>query len=195
MKKLIGFSITELLIAIGVLGLISAFAIPKLLRTQEESKLRAIGKETASTLKLAYAKYKLNHGISDQTRAYDIVQELNYVKVKTTPMDKIYGSAGEISCTISPCYLLENGASIWVNTGNRFGSTEAKHSYVYFVLDPDGKLNSSDWNSPNKALQVNLYRNGRVSHASDCVEGDLTYQGGYEDWCPNTWGKPKWIDW
>ena len=59
-----GFTLAELLIALAILGVIATFAIPKVLNSQQDGKLNAIGKETAAALSEAYQVYRLNSTVT-----------------------------------------------------------------------------------------------------------------------------------
>lgn len=49
-KLLSGFTLAELLIALAILGVISAFAIPKILSAQQNEKKEAVTRETLGTI-------------------------------------------------------------------------------------------------------------------------------------------------
>lgn len=53
------FSLAELLIVLAILGLISAFAVPKLLSAQKSSKKQVVFKETFATMSQLAHKAKL----------------------------------------------------------------------------------------------------------------------------------------
>jgi prepilin-type N-terminal cleavage/methylation domain-containing protein len=46
----LGFTLAELLIALGILGVIATFAIPKILVAQQDTKRKAVLKETMAAL-------------------------------------------------------------------------------------------------------------------------------------------------
>lgn len=49
-SKKLGFTLSELLISLAILGLIAVFAIPKVVQALTEQQLKAAGKEAISTL-------------------------------------------------------------------------------------------------------------------------------------------------
>lgn len=50
MKTIPGFTLAELLIALGISGVIATFAIPKILAAQTNGKYKAVAKEAAGTM-------------------------------------------------------------------------------------------------------------------------------------------------
>jgi Tfp pilus assembly protein FimT len=62
-KWQVGFTLAELFIALGILGMIATFTIPKVLQTQQGNQYRSAAKETAAMVSEAYAAYSLTHQV------------------------------------------------------------------------------------------------------------------------------------
>lgn len=121
MRKAVGFTLAELLIALGILGVIATFTIPKVLQTQQDVKFKAIIKEVAGMMSAAFHAYKLNNTVSTSTGTSDLVAFFNYVKIDTvSTIDDVLGF-GSLSCS-SPgrCYVLHNGAKVRTESDNLF---------------------------------------------------------------------------
>jgi len=90
-----GFTLAELLISLVILGVIAAFAIPKILQSQQNQQEKAIFKETLSTLsQLAKNRNGQSFGSVGEEQAY-FQSNLNYT----------YSPSPDI-------YYLHNGAII-----------------------------------------------------------------------------------
>ncbi|HEY9746586.1 MAG TPA: type II secretion system protein [Oculatellaceae cyanobacterium] len=75
------FTLAELLIALGILGVIATFAIPKVLSSQQDSKKKAVLQETISALNAAFTPACLRKEVSDANFGTFIRTHINAVKV------------------------------------------------------------------------------------------------------------------
>jgi prepilin-type N-terminal cleavage/methylation domain-containing protein len=203
-----GFTLTELLIALGILGVIAAFTIPKVLPKGQGSSHKAVVKEAVAMMQGAYAAYQLNNSVSGDFRIAYITQHLNYVRVDTSSsFDGLNGRTGSHTCgSTAPCLRLHNGGLIhyWSTAAdtptqrNYLGGTTNQH-YVYFIVDPDGKLTSpSNIEGPGRAMAFGLYYNGNVRPLVNCVVGDVTGESGsIISYCPGDPPStiPSWFSW
>lgn len=189
-----GFTLAEMLIAVSVLGVIATFTIPKVLQAQTDAKYAAIGKETFSMIAEAYARYQQQHAISSATGPKDLTPYMNYVRVDTTStIDHLPGYAS-LSCNSQGrhCLQLHNGAILRITEFNHFCSTDSDQ-YIFFVLDPDGKYSGS-LDGPGKALQIQLYTNGRMNTMANIQGTDNTCLTN----TPQNYGTepdPDWFTW
>lgn len=174
-----GFTLSELLIALAVLGVIATFTIPKVLQSQQDSKYNTIAKEAASAVSDAYNSLRLAGKASTSSQMQDLTPYLNYVKVdSTTIIDNIPGIV-DASCADAnrQCLVLHNGAYLRYGTG-------ASHTFtgdgglIWFYIDPDGKRSGTS-NGTGKSVQFNLYQNGRIT--------SIGMDGGSSD--------PDWFKW
>ena len=178
-----GFTLAELLIALAILGVIATFAIPKVLNSQQDGKLNAIGKETAAALSEAYQVYRLNSTVTTATVFGDMTQYLNYVAVdSTTAMTNWSCSDGGWR---SPCLILHNGGAITWGVGGfqEFGGT-AVNNAVWVDLDPDGT-------GPAEHVAFDLYYNGAIRTRADGVPLGVANGGG----ALSNVADPNWFSW
>jgi prepilin-type N-terminal cleavage/methylation domain-containing protein len=78
--RLNAFTLAEILIALGLLGVIAAFTIPKVLSTSNNQKYTAMAKEVAATIAEAYQSYSINNAITATTRTNDVLSFINYAQ-------------------------------------------------------------------------------------------------------------------
>lgn len=100
MSKQQGFTLTELLIALVLLGVIASFAIPKVLKATADQKTAAVVKETAAMLEDAYYGNRLN-GDTYATNLYTyIIDDLNYTARNTGALATLtgYPAAAATNC-------------------------------------------------------------------------------------------------
>lgn len=199
-----GFSLSELLVALLILGQIATFTIPKVLQSQQSSQYKATTKELASMVAEAYSIYRLKNTPSQYTEIEDLTPYMNYIKKETSgSIDHVYGNSGSVSCNATaPCLQFANGAKLWYygrwggpTSGNYFGGT-ANDRYIYVYIDPDGQLNSpGTTNGPGKSVHISLYFNGRLSDLQSCKATDGTnFDGVDEYWC-GSMVNPPWFSW
>ena len=157
-----GFTLAELLISMGLLGLIATFAIPKILQAQQNGKYNAMAKEVAATFSAAFDAYKQTGAVSATTKPSDFASYFNYVRRNTTaPMDDVQGFS-TIDCTDPTvhCYELHNGGAIYME-GTSFGGTGSSN-YIWIGFDPDNYY-PGNTTGPYKAVEFVLYYNGRLT--------------------------------
>jgi prepilin-type N-terminal cleavage/methylation domain-containing protein len=112
-----GFTLSELLIALAILGIIATFAIPKVLQSQQDSKKKAIFRETLAALSDATYMGTVTHELDSATtgatmRAY-YSKRLNYVKACTASITEgCFATTDVASCQDTSGYLLHNGAGL-----------------------------------------------------------------------------------
>lgn len=68
-----GFTLSELLIALGILGIIAAFSIPKILNTQRDNRYNASAHEVAAAIGEAYSLYTKSTSLTSSANAYTIL--------------------------------------------------------------------------------------------------------------------------
>ncbi len=123
-RSLQGFTLSELLVSLAVLGLIAAFAIPKVLTAVGQSSARAIGSELMATVSEAYESVKAqsNGVVPRSTSADNLTDRMNYVTKTGT--------------SATPILTLQNGATITYNVADTFANGTT--GVVGFNIDPDG---------------------------------------------------------
>jgi prepilin-type N-terminal cleavage/methylation domain-containing protein len=186
MKK--GFTLSELLIALAILGVIATFAIPKVLQAQADSKYKAIVKEAAGMLSEAYQRQKLQSGITANTTASQFAAFFNYVKIDNSlVIDEDVGGTWTCNSIGDDCMVLHNGAVINYIRNGYLGGTGANRA-IWFMIDPDGKASSSG------SISLWLFYNGRIMDSSALPSSTCINTGG-GDWCSTSFSVPAWFSW
>lgn len=187
-----GFTLSELLIALVILGLIATFTIPKVLQSQQESRFKAVGKEVASMLSGAYQAYQQQNTASAATSINNLTPFMNYVRVATNGLT-LDDNPTQASCTCTaaiPCLVLHNGGVARYTNGETFNNTAATNA-LGFEVDPDG-VYSGTTNGQGKMLSLFLYFNGRIS-TYGTISPNACSSGGCVS--TNASRDPSWFAW
>jgi prepilin-type N-terminal cleavage/methylation domain-containing protein len=107
-----GFSLTELLVALLIIGNIAAFSIPKILNSQQNSQKKAVFRETLSAVnEIMYLGMMKGEIRADNNGTY-IISKLNATKI--CPVDVNLGCWTPAMGTMTslPGVVLPNGAVI-----------------------------------------------------------------------------------
>lgn len=195
MRPVGAFTLAELLISLAILGVIAVFTIPKILQTQQDSKLRATAKEVASMLSGAHSAHRHAGTLNASTRAMDLTPYMNYVRVATDSdpscgYDSYAGDPSTYPCDDAGAghttLRLHNGALLMTDHPS-FGGTGATNA-IWFYLDADGKPTGK-----GDSLWFVLYYNGRITTWGDCTPGT---QDSSQVWpCPDPAQDPPWFAW
>jgi prepilin-type N-terminal cleavage/methylation domain-containing protein len=155
-----GFTLSELLVSLSVLGLIAAFAIPKVLTAVDSQATKAVGKEAISMITAAYDSLKAdNNGIvGKSTSATALARKMNYVS--TTPAIPPTGNAAG-----TVAMVLHNGGSISFTGADSFTPVTAgtEPGMMTFNVDPNGTTTTTGVG----AVTVCLGYDGRLFLAND----------------------------
>lgn len=189
-----GFTLAELLIALGILGVIATFTIPKVLNAQQSSQNRAVTKEAAAAVSGAHTVLQLNSTLSGSSTIMDLTPYLNYVKVGTTgTVDGLpaaatgYPASYNCSTTSLICLRLHSGAVLIAVRANNFGGTASTNAFD-FVIDPDGRL-ASDRSSVGFLMYYSGQLTTRATVRANTTDGDGSVYN------PGTGMDPSWFDW
>lgn len=116
MKKETAFTLAELLIALGILGVIATFTIPKILASQQNSKRTAVFRETVAAVNEAGYQGLLTGQLTSTNHGTYILDHLNAIKVCRTNAqseDCFPQDAPETSWEVTePGVILANGATV-----------------------------------------------------------------------------------
>jgi len=162
-----GFTLSELLVSLAVLGLIAAFAVPKVLTSVGNSTLLANAKEAISTISGAYEALKADfNGMLPTTTGLQMVTGIpskmsfnqigNYTRGAAGTADTFVQAAAPAAATHAVRFA--NNAIIAFNPADTFsngGAVATRLGRVVFEVDPDGI-------GPNKGFTVQLGYDGRV---------------------------------
>lgn len=186
------FTLAELLIALAILGVIAVFTIPKVLQSQQDSRFRAIAKETAASVSSAYQSYLMDNGSALNMRPGYLTPYLNYVRIDTTTVIDNEWGASSRTCGGAgiPCIVLHNGAILFLDNGTIFTGTASTNA-IQMLLDPDGTYSGSTTGN-GKGVWMTLYYNGRVS-THGTIDPATTYSYGVPGPCPGC--DPPWFGW
>lgn len=198
-KNATGFSLTELLVGVALLGLIAAFTIPKVLNTGGASEYMAIAKQTFAALNHAYVEYEKEHdGVPVGAGGFkpsDLTPYMNYVKFLTsgTVDGSPYNGAGwTTSCnSTNPCIDMHNGSRIYFQ--DRYFCTGSNNDYVAILLDPNGAKGSADGN--NDGLWMEFYYDGRVTSYEHRYPGSIASNACGTPVGPVANADPDWFTW
>jgi prepilin-type N-terminal cleavage/methylation domain-containing protein len=163
-----GFSLTEVLIGMALMGILASFSIPSLLQVPESTqaeKYTGIAQSTAYMIMSAYEQYRaVNPTVSMSTTAGDLTPYMNYLNTDTSATVDDWQTGTTWGCnTNMRCLVLHNGAKLVYDKENfntRSGSA-SKDNILLFQLDPDG-VYSGTTNGPGKALAIVLYYDGYI---------------------------------
>lgn len=170
-----GFTLSELLVALTLLGIIASFTIPKVLGTAQQNDYKYRVQMAASMIVGAYTRYRQDNTVTINTKPSDLIPYMNYARLDTsgTVLDDHYTLSGTASTCInaSPCVLLHNGARIRFYDPESFGQLAPDYAII-FQVDPDGQLTDNTTNNNGKLTELYLYAtNGRIA-----TRGEITDQ-------------------
>lgn len=186
-----GFTLSELLISLALLGVIATFTIPKVLVAQQNASYKAKAKEAAATITAAYDAYRLNNGpVGAGVGIQDLTPYMNFLQVDTSSnVDDIFGF-GSWSCgPTAPCLKFHNGGILRYDTASFGGQTTLNAVYVHF--DPDGVYGGTT-NGPGKSVSFFLYYDGRITDEGNLRPGTTNSVGGFS---ANPSLVPPWFSW
>ena len=132
-----GFSLTEVLIALALMGVLAAMTIPKVLVSQQNSTLNPRTKDVIFMVQSAYTDYQMENAPGSATTFGHLTPYINYVRTSTTATIDQAGSVSgcggatpSTSCGEAnhQCLILSNGAYIKYNTTTSFNNTSATNA-------------------------------------------------------------------
>lgn len=187
-----GFTLAELLLALGILAVLAIFTIPKVIKAQQNSAFLSGSKEAAATISQALYMWRTTNYSATGTWS-NITPYLNYVKVDTT--SSIDGSPNDgIGVTVcgdagGNCYKMPNGAMLKLWDWGACGDLNDINDYEFILYDPDGTLTArqdSVWfvASPKGRVKPwsELSASESVCDLVGAYPGDPSY-------------KPSWFSW
>jgi prepilin-type N-terminal cleavage/methylation domain-containing protein len=179
------FTLVELLVVLSVLGIITAFTIPKLLYTGQNKAYKSIYLETESVLSQAFQQAQQVSPVINASSALNLIPYINSVQIYSSG----YIDAGSFSwdCSWGQCLKLQSGAVIAMTNDSTLGATTPNHFYT-IIFDPDGKVST-----PDNSYCIDVYANGRVASPLGRTALSVTYYlGAPASW--STWQPPP-PDW
>jgi prepilin-type N-terminal cleavage/methylation domain-containing protein len=169
----VGFTLSELLVALAVLGLIAAFAVPKVLTASWNATANAKVHKAAQAVVNGYEKWKQANGDALGMTGADLMTFVNFSSVITDGrVVDIHPGSGNFTCRATlttsgnlegPCYRMPDGSMVYFigHTGVAF--TTNATSVLYFTVDPDA-IESGANTQTNSGIGTSffLYKNGRI---------------------------------
>jgi prepilin-type N-terminal cleavage/methylation domain-containing protein len=140
-RSTLGFTLSELLVSLAVLGLIAAFAIPKVLSSVADSSTKAIGKEAISVISAAYDSLKADNSgfVARSTTIAQLVARMNAERNVLAANYAANGVAAQANSTNA--LKLQSGGIIYYNNTDTFARNGAAEGTMAFRIDPDGTGN------------------------------------------------------
>lgn len=195
-----GITLTEILVALGIVALIAVFTIPKVLESShssDEENWRRVVKQDVGIVEGAYAKYKLDHNsVPTSFQLQDATPYFNYVRQETVAQvdgSICFGAPIDCSSPASRCYVLQNGSVLHWYPAEDFGNTSATNA-VKFRVDPDGKVTGAAGQHPGKAVALYLYYKSGKIRSRQGIEA-ATYGGTWGPENPGAICDPSWWNW
>lgn len=184
-----GFTLSELLIALAILGLIATFTIPKVLTSVGEKGNLSVAKEAMASITQAYDAIRSeNNGYgSVALTGADVLTKMNYVETVTSAAAT---GVRAVACTdlsgATPCIRLQNGVVLQTTLADTFATQTL--GTIAFNVYPDGGASTS---SP-APLTVLLTNDGRLITGTTLAIGGNTYTvaGGFA-----AAALPSWFAW
>lgn len=157
------FTLAEVLITLGIIGIVAALTIPNLVASYQEKVLVTQFQETYSQLSQAYISAAKDNGTADtwtdndafnNIKVYFITQEecqktsgcfLNvaYKDIRGGASDTPYSmSFYKFSTAAGPAFLFDSGRTVFVDTNGKKGPNQFGYDYFYLMLN---KKNGSPW--------------------------------------------------
>lgn len=133
--KQVGFTLSELLIALGILGIIAVFTIPKIIASNTDAQKKAIFREVYGALSSIYdTGYKTGQLTHANALTY-VASQMNAIKLCPTnaSTEGCISSTKVSVATNVPGFTLANGAQVWMYTG----------SAEDFIIDWNGDAGSN----------------------------------------------------
>jgi len=190
-----GFTLSELLIALAILGVIATFTIPKILQAQQSSAYKSIAKEDIAAVAGAYQNYKLSGATTGATTMADFTSYLSYVSQNTTILiDDNPGDANSLDCSDNNfvCLKLHNGSMLMFHQYESFGGT-AETNAIFFQIDPNSQLDvNSSADGAGKGVGMFLFYNGRIASQAEIPSNTCD---GWSCFGPTANGDPSWFSW
>lgn len=155
-----GFTLAELLIALLILGVISAFTIPKILANQQNQEKKAVMRETIAALSEVIYTGKMKGEITTSNAFQYVLDHVNALKLCPTNSLTEGCAVAAMYQETTPGFTLPNGAWVSVNSAVE---TDVKRMHI----DWNGSDGPNAWGPTGDTIHVlggitnTTYANGR----------------------------------
>lgn len=138
-KKTLAFTLAELLMVLGIIGVVATITLPNLGDSADQQVNVAKAKKVYSELSASWDKYTLKHDVSSTITASGVVNAMK-TNLKAKSTNSIYQPAvaacsGDTEC-INSATLLPDGSTFSVVSKNKDGTY---YYNVYFDVDGPNK--------------------------------------------------------
>jgi prepilin-type N-terminal cleavage/methylation domain-containing protein len=190
-----GFTMSELLIGLGILGLIAAFSVPKLLNVSNAALANAKVHKAAQAVVNGLEKWTQENGRSASTTPANIMNVVQHNGLITDgrSVDWTPGTSDDFTCVTNPaadhessCYQMPDGSVLffilhWSSADFTSFGTSPENS-LYFGVDPDGIVTEdTSRSSTSNTTAFYLSFNGRLRERGRLKDGSNTLQ---PQWTP-----------
>ena len=134
--KRFGFTLAEVLITLGIIGVVAAFTIPTLMNDIADAQYKTAYKKAYSTLSQALTQANTDNALLESSGAYDVniltnfVTIMSYMKIQKTCYD--YLTVGNSA----------NNSQCWVQNGDEWNSSSNGNgwpaNYDLIAIDASG---------------------------------------------------------
>ncbi len=149
------FSLVELLVALGILGVLAAFTIPGIFLPTKD--YNGMARSTALMVNSAYEQYSASvTQIPANTTMGALTPYMQYINKDTSTVVDDGGATSTCGSGNVTCLRLANGAMFFYYANIAFGGKNTTNA-IFYKFDPDGK---STGQSSGKSLVMFLQYNG-----------------------------------
>jgi prepilin-type N-terminal cleavage/methylation domain-containing protein len=191
-----GFTLTELLICLGLLGLIATLTLPKVLQSYTNHQYNANMKAAVQQIAAAYSSFVLDNDRSPAVQFSNMTSYINFVAVDTVSViDHKPGSSFRTCGSSSPCLKLHNGGILQYVQGASAGKTfngTGETAALELFFDPDGRY-SGTTNGPGKSVNLFLYYSGKITSRGNIYPNTTANSSVFAS--PDPGLDPDWLAW
>jgi prepilin-type N-terminal cleavage/methylation domain-containing protein len=182
-----GFTLTELLVGLGILGLIAAFAVPKVLNASGAALANAKVHKGAQAVVQGFEKWTQENGKNPTTSVQNIMSMVQhngqitdgrFVDWAPTGYDQLQCVASIGSDTDALCYQMPDASVVMfvkhhsAGTGTDLSFSQTGLNMLYFGVDPDGIDGPTEKSALGITTGFFLYYNGRLRERGH-VKGNM----------------------
>jgi prepilin-type N-terminal cleavage/methylation domain-containing protein len=189
-----GLTLAELLIALGVYGVIAAMTIPKITTSFNNTVYESTGKEAIGAVTDAYTQYRSNNRLAAAFEPSMLLPYIGSAKPFTGIIDDNPGW-GSLDCSDvnMRCVQLHNGAVVVADQYAELTGTSNLHA-TYVMIDVDGRYGGmTTGNTGGKAVSLLLYANGFITSITNAKTGTILF--GSVIFTPWPYPDPDWFSW
>jgi type II secretory pathway pseudopilin PulG len=188
-----GFSLAEIIMAIGVYSVIATMSIPKITTAVQSKKNQMIGKECIQAITDAYTQYRANNRLTSSFEPSLLLPYINSAKTFTGIVDDNPGW-GSMDCSdpMVACVQMHSGAVLIIDKYATLAGTGNLNA-TYVMIDADGTYGGTSGSTNGKSLSLLLYANGFITSLPNAKTGTILF--GAVIFTPWPQPDPDWFSW